>query len=77
MRPEPASALLADLPISLGDALRAAAADVQDQPFIRMASGEWRYGRLAQLSEGQPPRVRHQIPFSPVFDPSTLTKSST
>ena len=23
------------------------------------------------------PRVRHQIPFSPVFDPSTLTKSST
>ncbi|WP_396442115.1 tyrosine-type recombinase/integrase [Limnohabitans sp.] len=22
-------------------------------------------------------RVRHQIPFSPVFDPSTLTKSST
>ena len=25
----------------------------------------------------QYPRVRHQIPFSPVFDPSTLTKSST
>ena len=23
------------------------------------------------------PRVRHQIQFSPVFDPSTLTKSST
>ena len=22
-------------------------------------------------------RVRHQIPFSPVFNPSTLTKSST
>jgi hypothetical protein len=23
------------------------------------------------------PRVRHQIPFSPVFDPTNLTKSST
>ena len=37
MRTEPTSALLADLPLSLGDALRAAASDVPDQPFIRMA----------------------------------------
>lgn len=51
MRSEPVSALLADLPLSLGDALRAAAADVPDQPFIRMASGEWRYGWLDAESD--------------------------
>ena len=51
MRPEPASALLADLPLSLGDALRAAAAEAPDWPFIRMASGEWSYGRLDAESD--------------------------
>ena len=51
MRSEPVSALLADLPLSLGDALRAAAADVPDQPFIRMASGEWSYGWLDAESD--------------------------
>ena len=51
MRPEPAYALLADLPLSLGDALRAAAAEVPDQPFIRMASGEWSYGWLDAESD--------------------------
>ena len=51
MPPEPASALLADLPRSLGDALRAAAAVVPDQPFIRMASGEWTYGWLDAESD--------------------------
>jgi hypothetical protein len=28
-------------------------------------------------SAGMVTRVRHQIPFSPVFDPTNLTKSST
>ena len=43
--------MLADLPVSLGQALRAAAADVPDQPFIRMASGEWTYGWLDAESD--------------------------
>ena len=30
-----------------------------------------------QFTYSQSPRVRHQNPFSLVFDPSTLTKSST
>jgi len=51
MRPEPAYALLADLPLSLGDALRAAAAEAPDWPFIRMASGEWSYGWLDAESD--------------------------
>ena len=32
---------------------------------------------LWEEHKSQHPRVRHQIQFSPVFDPSTLTKSST
>lgn len=51
MRPEPVPALLANLPLSLGDALRAAAAEVPDQPFIRMASGDWSYGWLDAESD--------------------------
>ena len=51
MRPEPVPALLANLPLSLGDALRAAAAEVPDQPFIRMAGGEWSYGWLDAESD--------------------------
>ena len=43
--------MLADLPVSLGQALRAAAADVPAQPFIRMASGEWTYGWLDAESD--------------------------
>ena len=51
MRPEPVPALLANLPLSFGDALRAAAAEVPDQPFIRMASGDWSYGWLDAESD--------------------------
>ena len=32
---------------------------------------------VAQHRGARTPRVRHQTSFSPVFDPSTLTKSST
>ncbi len=51
MSAHPASTLLADLPLSLGQALRVAAAEVPDQPFIRMASGEWSYGWLDAESD--------------------------
>jgi len=51
MSAHPHSTLLADLPVSLGQALRVAAAEVPDQPFIRMASGEWSYGWLDAESD--------------------------
>ncbi len=51
MSAHPPPTLLADLPVSLGQALRVAAAEVPDQPFIRMASGEWSYGWLDAESD--------------------------
>ena len=51
MPPPTSPALLANLPFSLGDALRAAAAEAPDQPFIRMASGDWSYGWLDAESD--------------------------
>ncbi|MBU3737812.1 MAG: ATP-dependent acyl-CoA ligase [Rhodoferax sp.] len=44
-------ALLADLPASLGEALRAAAAEAPGRPFIRMATGEWTYGWIDDESD--------------------------
>ena len=51
MSAHPPPTLLAGLPVSLGQALRVAAAEVPDQPFIRMASGEWSYGWLDAESD--------------------------
>lgn len=39
------------LPESLGAALRAAACEVPQRPFIRMARGEWSYGQLDALAD--------------------------
>ncbi len=36
-----------------------------------------RWNSIGSTKKSGITRVRHQIPFSPVFDPSTLTKSST
>lgn len=51
MSPPSPPSLLADLPRSLGDALRTAAAQAPEQPFIRMASGDWCYGWLDAESD--------------------------
>ena len=45
---------------------------IDDRPFNEVLAPQ-----LAQRGAYLVPRVRHQIQFSPVFDPSTLTKSST
>ena len=64
-----------DLPVSTKrDEIMAALAAHQ----VTIVCGKTGSGKTTQLPKiALATRVRHQIPFSPVFDPSTLTKSST
>jgi len=59
MRPEPVPALLANLPLSLGNALRAAAAEVPTGLSSAWPAARWSYGWLDAESDRVRPACTH------------------